>query len=162
MRRRCPLEIRNSRVQFHLPCCITFLLENCKKGPRGSAPRFAARRFFCGLRQSSELVSKDHSYRRHSCSRKSRYFRRAIGECGFRNVGGAEELASFPILCSTTDCVAGQNTNRVNETSWDDPICGGVIGTKIGPDSQAISVRSTRYGSSSPWYDSGTERCFLN
>ena len=29
-RRRCPLEIRNSRVQFHLPCCITFLLENCK------------------------------------------------------------------------------------------------------------------------------------
>jgi ubiquinone/menaquinone biosynthesis C-methylase UbiE len=39
--------------------------------------------FFCGLRQSSELVSKDHSSRRHSCSRKSGYFRRAIGEGGF-------------------------------------------------------------------------------
>jgi ubiquinone/menaquinone biosynthesis C-methylase UbiE len=29
-----------------------------------------------------ELVYEDHSYRRHACSRKSRYFRRAIGECG--------------------------------------------------------------------------------
>ena len=46
-------------------------------------PRFEARRFFRGQRQSSELVYEDHSYRRHACSRKSRDFRRAIGGCGF-------------------------------------------------------------------------------
>jgi len=39
--------------------------------------------FFCGLRQSLELVYEDHSYRRHPGSHKSRYFRRMIGECGF-------------------------------------------------------------------------------
>ncbi len=93
---------------------------------RGSAPGFEARRFFRRQRQPSELVYEDHSYRRHACSRKSRYLRRATGECGLCSVGGAEELASFPIPCSTANCIPGQNMNRVNQTSCDDSICGGV------------------------------------